>query len=361
MGRENDRWVKKRPDSEGCLNMHDLLKVQKRLVPDMFMVMQKRYRILRSIYFSQPIGRRALAEMLDMSERVLRTEVAFLKEQQLITMASAGMSITDTGKEVYHQLISVIDETSEIRQLEEALAEKLGIARVVIVQGDSDSASWVKQDLCREMVNELDKVLIDGDVIAVNGGTTMAEIAGIAPSNFANGRDLLFVPARGGLGEDLRNQASTICSRLAEKTLTRHRALYVPEQVTESTYRSLLAEPTVRDTLNLLHSANAVLHGIGDAVTMTQRRHSGNNTLEIIKEKQAVGEAFGYYFDEKGNVVYQVPTIGLQLGELTNIPHVFIGAGGKSKAKAIASFVKHAPYHAILFTDEGAAHKLLEG
>lgn len=77
MGRENDRWVKKRPDSEGCLNMHDLLKVQKRLVPDMFMVMQKRYRILRSIYFSQPIGRRALAEMLDMSERVLRTEVAF--------------------------------------------------------------------------------------------------------------------------------------------------------------------------------------------------------------------------------------------------------------------------------------------
>ncbi|EUJ39988.1 sugar-binding transcriptional regulator [Brochothrix campestris] len=341
--------------------MQELLKVQKRLVPDIFIVMQKRYRILRSIYFAQPIGRRALAEMLGMSERVLRTEVAFLKDRQLITMTSAGMSITEIGKTVYHELITVIDETSEIRQLEDALAQKLSIAHVVIVQGDSDVAAWVKQDLCRAMITALDKVLIDGDVIAVNGGTTMAEIAGIAPANFANGRDLLFVPARGGLGEELSNQANTICSRLAEKTGTRHRALYVPEQVTESTYRSLLAEPTVRDTLNLLQSANAVLHGIGDAVTMTQRRHTDTNTLEIIKEKQAVGEAFGYYFDENGNVVYQVPTIGLQLGELANIPHVFIGAGGKSKAKAIASFVKHAPHHAILFTDEGAAHKLLEG
>ncbi len=57
----------------------------------------------------------------------------------------------------------------------------------------------------------------------------------------------------------------------------------------------------------------------------------------------AVGEAFGYYFNEEGEVVHKVPTIGLQLEDLSHIEHVIAVAGGSSKAKAIRAYMKSAP------------------
>ncbi|EIA18804.1 transcriptional regulator, partial [Listeria fleischmannii subsp. coloradonensis] len=50
--------------------MSDLINIQQKLLPDVLAVMQKRYQILRSIYFAEPVGRRTLAGMLGMSERV---------------------------------------------------------------------------------------------------------------------------------------------------------------------------------------------------------------------------------------------------------------------------------------------------
>ncbi|BBP92373.1 hypothetical protein BsIDN1_59910 [Bacillus safensis] len=35
----------------------------------------------------------------------------------------------------------------------------------------------------------------------------------------AKNRDMMFVPARGGLGENVKNQANTICAHMAEKKL----------------------------------------------------------------------------------------------------------------------------------------------
>ncbi len=49
--------------------MHNLLKLQSKLVPDMLSVMQNRYQILRSISLTEPVGRRTLAHMLGTTER----------------------------------------------------------------------------------------------------------------------------------------------------------------------------------------------------------------------------------------------------------------------------------------------------
>lgn len=42
------------------------------------------------------------------------------------------------------------------------------------------------------------------------------------------------------------------------------------------------------------------------------RQWSRMKNMQKIKANKAVGEAFGYYFDENGEVVHQVQTIGLQ-------------------------------------------------
>lgn len=342
--------------------MSDIVNLQKKLIPDVLKVMQKRYQILRSIYFSEPVGRRTLASMLGMSERVLRSEVEFLKEQNLIVIASSGMKVTTEGLSVFRELESVINQLSGLHSMEQALQEKLKIEKCLIVQGNSDETPWVQEEMGRAAIQQLDMALTEKkNIIAVMGGSTMATVAEMMTPDFAKGRELLFVPGRGGIGEDLENQADTICDKLATKTHTKHRVLYVPEQLGEEAYRSLLKEPSIIEGLRLVQSANAIIHGIGDAMTMAYRRHTEPDVIDKIRKRHAVGEAFGYYFNEQGEVVHKVSTFGLQFEELTKIPHIIAVAGGKSKAKAIKSYMKTAPKNTVLITDAGAAESLLKG
>ena len=81
-------------------------------------------------------------------------------------------------------------------------------------------------------------------------------------------------------------------------------------------YESMIKEPEIHEVLHLIKSANMVLHGIGDAMTMARRRKTALKLLTIATD-EAVGEAFGYYFNEAGEVVHKVQTIGLQLDDLS--------------------------------------------
>jgi central glycolytic genes regulator len=148
---------------------------------------------------------------------------------------------------------------------------------------------------------------------------------------------------------------------MSRNTHSKHRVFYVPDQVSTDIYGSLIKEPAIHEVLKLIKSASMVLHGIGDAITMAERRKTNPKILGMLESSQAVGEAFGYYFNEQGEIVHKVLTIGLQLEDLANIPNVIAVAGGSSKAKAIKAYLKKAPASTVLITDEGAAKKLLKG
>ena len=61
--------------SKGVLRLQEILELQKKIVPELIDVLDKRYIILRTIYYKQPIGRRALALDLSLSERIVRNEI----------------------------------------------------------------------------------------------------------------------------------------------------------------------------------------------------------------------------------------------------------------------------------------------
>ncbi|RBW71619.1 sugar-binding transcriptional regulator [Bacillus taeanensis] len=336
--------------------MRSLLNVQKKLVPDLFDVMTKRYRILQYIRLMEPIGRRSLASSLDITERVLRSEVSFLKEQGLLDIAPQGMSLTKEGNYLFHHLEEVMKEISGLKALEEALKKRLQLSEVIVVPGDSDEASWVKKEMGRFAVAILKARLKNQAVIAVTGGTTLAAVAEMMTPEPR--LELLFVPARGGLGEQVENQANTICAKMASKAMGDYRLLHVPDQLSEEAYQSLIAEPNVKERLELIQSARMVIHGIGEANTMAVRRKSSQKVQDKIAESEAVAEAFGYYFDQEGKVVHKVKTIGLQLDDLEKCETVIAVAGGTSKANAIDAYMKRGP-KSILVTDEGAAKALL--
>lgn len=338
--------------------MNSIIDIQKRLLPDLLTVMQKRYHILKFIGQMGPVGRRSLAASLNLTERVLRSEVEFLKDQNLITIQSSGMNLTEDGKNILEKLEGMMRDISGIASLEKELESKLGIQKVIIVSGNNDESPWVKQELGRATAMRMKSILQEENIITVTGGSTMAAVAEMLTPEFVS-RNSLFVPARGGLGENVKNQANTICATMADNAGCKHRVLYVPDQVSEEIHESLINEPEIKEVLHLIRSANVILHGIGDALTMAERRKTSLTDIEKLQNKKAVGEAFGYYFNEAGEVVHKVHTIGLQLKDLSTIPHVIAVAGGAAKAKAIAAYMKQAPTATILITDEGAGRQLL--
>ena len=59
-----------------------------------------------------------------------------------------------------------------------------------------------------------------------------------------------------------------------------------------------------------------VIHGIGEALVMAERRNENPELIKQLTEKHAVGEALGYYFNEAGEIVERVSTVGIQLEDL---------------------------------------------
>ena len=105
--------------------MKNLLKIQQKLIPQVIELMERRYAILRQISLSEPIGRRTLSNILDISERVVRSETEFLKEQGLINVAVSGMTITEDGIKLIDELKDVIHDIMGLSTLQERVKNKL--------------------------------------------------------------------------------------------------------------------------------------------------------------------------------------------------------------------------------------------
>jgi len=333
------------------------MELQQQLMPEGIDILKKRYTILRRVAASGTVGRRTLASLLDMSERVLRAEADFLKAQGLLTIDAAGMKISDSGRKLLEDMEPFVSDLFGLSVLEEKLRQTFSLRSVVIVPGDSDVSPLVKKELGRAGATALRKFAMKGDVIAVTGGSTMAEVAEhlTASPNF---KECLFVPARGGLGESMELQAGTIASTMAKQTGCQYRLLHVPDHLSEDAYQSLIQDPNVREIVDLIRKARIVVHAIGDAMEMARRRKLDEETRTRLQRNGALAEAFGYYFDRSGNVVHKMPTVGLRIEELHQMDTVIAVSGGRSKGQAIAS-VLLCGYEDVLVTDEAAAEELL--
>jgi central glycolytic genes regulator len=326
-----------------------------KLAPELIEVVQRRYNILRTIGYMQPIGRRILAEKLNLPERMVRNDVETLRQQELILAEPKGMSIAPLGEKLLEELSVLVHGLRGLDNLEKILGSKLSVHRVVIVPGDIDSEPIAKEELGRVSAFYVSEIIKNARTIAVAGGTTLAEMAKhIIPQNR---KDLLILPARGGLGEQVEIQSNTITAKIAEKLGASYRLLHVPDYMSKTSAEQLVNDPYIAPIIQLIRETDVLIHGIGDALEMAKRRGVSWEEIELLKNKKAKGEAFGYYFDAQGSIIYSTPSIGLKLDDLGKINTVIAIAGGKNKATAIEA-VSKAGHIKWLIIDEGAAWQI---
>ena len=339
-----------------------MLAILQKVLPEAFETMLRRYHILDVINREEPIGRRLLSERVHLTERIIRKEVDALKINRLITSSSAGMSLTIDGHETLDELSELLESYTQFYDMEKELAKRLGIQACVIIPGNLDEDSTVLPKMADQTVEIMNRLLGDKkQIISVMGGTTLNEVANYMDSDLGKNRELLFVPARGGLGDDPMIEANVIAQRMAQQTGGQFHGLYAPEYVHEQIYEELLKEPEIKNTLQLVESATLILYSIGNPIEMAKRRGLNESTLQLLIDKKAVAEAFGEFIDKDGNIVYKLSNIGLQSSSLKKIEHIVTVAGGSKKANAIKSYLKTAPSHTWLVTDEAAANKILNG
>ncbi|KAA0944307.1 hypothetical protein FQ087_19560 [Sporosarcina sp. ANT_H38] len=339
--------------------MDVLMDAQSKLVPEMMELMQQRYRILKLVKMAGPIGRRPLGQMASLSERETRTMMDMLRGQNLINIAKDGASITAEGSTVLLALESSMEDWSGRASIAKKLMESLGIQLVKVVAGNCDTETVSKNLLGMEAAKQFSAKIGDGKIVAVTGGSTIASIP-LHIEKFSGTNNLLFIAARGGVGDDIGLQANVIAASFASACGGTYSTFYYPESLSEVAHEAFRKEPSVLKMLELYETTDCVLHGVGDAQTMAAMRNSPTEERDMIQDNGARGEAFGYYFDQEGNVVHRLRTIGIQTGHLEKIPLIISVAGGSSKAEAILAYMASAPKQTVLVTDEGAATEMLK-
>ncbi|WP_153731852.1 sugar-binding transcriptional regulator [Sporosarcina obsidiansis] len=327
------------------------------LVPELPSLIEQRYHLLKLIKLAGPIGRRPLSSMSGYSERETRTMLELFNQQGLVGISKEGVSITEKGVDVLFILHDTIEEKSGRRELAKELTKRLSIQKVHIVEGDSDHSGLTKKLLGMHTAKQFRTHIHNRKIVAVTGGSSVAAIPPFMQNDELS--DIQFIAARGGVGEEIGLQANMIAASFAEACGASYKAFYYPDTLSEEAHAVFQHEPAAKEMLDLYSKTECVIHGIGDASKMALLRNSPEKEQRILVDRQAKGEAFGFYFNRNGEIVHRIRTVGIQIEQLQNVPLIFAVAGGESKAEALLSYLASAPEQTILMTDEGAAKKML--
>ena len=339
--------------------MDKLFSVLERFAPEVMELMTTRYQVLRQILHNQPIGRRQLGKNVHCSERIVRSEIDLLKARGALQTSPAGIYLTEYGEEMLRDIDEYVPWLFNMQILSERLKAQFGLEEVIIVPGDSFQSEFTHKDLGRAAAEYLRKQLYQGCILAVTGGTTLAQVANFMREGL-NFDQMKVVPARGGLGENVELQAGSIAAKIARSVGGQYRLLHIPDNVEESTAAALKKDIHISEVIRTIKSANILVHGIGPAMEMAQRRGLGAAEMAYLQKHAAQGEALRHYYDRSGQIIYEIPGIGLERSDLENIPLVVAVAGGSNKAQAIKAVLNNGQ-EKVLITDEGAAQQIICG
>ena len=297
------------------------------------------------LYYESELTQEQIGEFLGLSR---------MKVNRLLRLAS-------TSGVVQIQIVEPDEPHAELlHQLQ--LAFRLKDARVVSAPLPEQSLRTVLASAASEWLAEQ---LEDNLTVGLGLGRTVA----LMRETFSVTRPVScrFVTLEGvGVSPNAGFAAYDVTSRLAEAAGGTAGIISAPTFVSSPEVRSaLMAEPSVRDGLEVARKAGLMLQSVGsvttDALLFRHGTLSGEDLGELEKAG-AVGDALGHFFDANGEHI-PWPTdnlhIGLTLNDLKACPRSALVAGGQDKVTAIRAAIRGG-FVNTLITDAETAQQLLD-
>ena len=325
----------------------DTLSIFQKIAPDVMGTIKERYLLLRHIADAEPVGRRTLAGLSGLSERVVRSHVDVLRRSGIVRFTTLGIAMEPEGKRLMPDLLECFLRLNNLDDMQRQIRQKLGLKNVYIVPGDSDSDKTAKEELGRRGALLLNDLFGSVDTVAISGGS---------PECLAN---VTILPARGSMGNHVEVQANYIAANIASKTHSSYRMIHIPEGLSDSALQMMLkADRQTQENVAMTARAQVVF-GIGRADRMARKRGMTTLQRDALHSLGACGESLGCYCGLDGKILYGTNNVGISLREIKYHPHIIAVAGGASKAEDIVG-VMRACHTGTLVTDEGAAEKIIQ-
>jgi DNA-binding transcriptional regulator LsrR (DeoR family) len=261
---------------------------------------------------------------------------------------------------------SVIPPPGTFADLEAALRERYGLAEAIVIDCSEDRDGAIMARIGEAAAHFLEVTLQQDEIIGVSSWsqTILRMVDNIHP--FKNAKAKYIVQILGGMGEaSVQTHATQLTARLAKLTGGEPRLLLV-QGITSSREAKLvmLADPIVRETMDLFGRLSLAIVGIGAVEPSELLARSGNvfskQELAMLNEAGAVGEISFRFYDKDGKPV-ETPlnerVIGISMADLRKASRVMALAGGASKTAAIDGALKLGVID-VLVTDKFTAARL---
>ncbi len=244
------------------------------------------------------------------------------------------------------------------------LASKFGLNSVTIIPENEDAP--LIDRLGKAGAFAIMETLEENDVLGVAWGRTVLSVAkNVALEAPIGNLTVVQVSASpNGLSADFSPElcASLLANRLGARSVN----LMAPAVVSSPELRAmLLKEPSIRNQLDVIRSANKVVFGVGELGPASTVRNSELHSEPMVRKlmsQGAIGAILGMFLDAAGHEVSGPThdrTMGISLDELKAIPNRLCVAGGAAKIDAIRAALVGG-FATDLITDLTTAQRLLD-
>ena len=247
---------------------------------------------------------------------------------------------------------TVIPPPGTFADLETALRDRYHLTEAIVIDCSEDRDGAIMARIGEAAAHFLEVTLQQDEIIGVSSWsqTILRMVDNIHPLKSAKAKYV--VQILGGMGDaSVQTHATQLTARLAKLTGGEPRLLLV-QGITSSREAKLvmLADPVVRETMDLFGRLSLAIVGIGAVEPSELLARSGNTfskqEMAMLHEAGAVGEISYRFYDEAGKPV-----------ETPLNDRVMALAGGESKTQAIAGALKLGVVD-VLVTDKFTAARL---
>lgn len=250
-------------------------------------------------------------------------------------------------------------------QLSARVQEAFGLRDALVVPGAEDEGV-LRSALGRAGASYLVSRLKPNMVLGVAWGRTLQQVAIHLPRTSI--KNLVVGNFVGGLSSVGDRGAQELAAQIGMSLGGRVSLLNVPFRVDSRDIRdALMRDSHIRQRIELMSRADLLLVGIGDVEDPGLVELYASEGLydpqfiRAMKERGAVGEIIGHYFDLEGRFIpspmYET-IVGLSPESFPDKGNVICVAGGRGKVRAILGAVRGRLVH-VLITDTATAEALL--
>ncbi len=303
-------------------------------------------RLAARLYYVDGLGQTEVAKFVKVSQAKVSRLLALARQRGIVR-------------------ISVAEYEPRHKELEQQLCRQFKLdAAAVVKTVEGSTGEEARRAVGHFGAPFVASLIPPGSVVAIAGGRTIRELVQALPED--KDRHLTVIQAMGSIDftvgpVDALELGRTLARRSGGFFLTLNTPAFVPDRRTRD---SFLAHEQIRGLWRRLRQAEVAIVGVGslDNSAFVERGVLNAAGLRDLKERGAVGEICGRFFDKVGRECdspWRDRVLSIDLDQVRKIPQVIGVVAGADRSVSITAAVRGGLVKSLL-VDVAAAQALLQ-